>query len=76
MFMNIIFHKVDKAALSTMYLLNDNVDNYTYVGPRGLLGMSGYPKEKKIIKSIKKNYNKTIEFTNNYLKDKLKQLNK
>lgn len=76
MFMNIIFHKVDKAALSTMYLLNDNVDNYTYVGPRGLLGMSGYPKEKKIIKSIRKNYNKTIEFTNNYLKDKLKQLNK
>ena len=72
MFMNLIFHKVEKAALSTMYLLNDDVNNKTYVGPRGLLGFSGYPKKKKIIKSIKKNYLKTIDFTNNYINNKLK----
>ena len=71
MFMDLIFHKVDIAALSTMYLLNDDISNGTYVGPRGILGMSGLPKKKKLIKKIYNNYNKTIDFTDNFLKEKL-----
>lgn len=71
MFMDLIFHKVDIAALSTMYLLNDDISNGTYVGPRGIFGMSGLPKKKKLIKKIYNNYNKTIDFTDNFLKEKL-----
>lgn len=70
LFMDLIFHKVDKAALSTMYLLNNEIINKTYVAPRGLFGMSGYPKEKNIPKNICKNYIKTIEFTKDYLQNK------
>jgi drug/metabolite transporter (DMT)-like permease len=62
-FMNLIFHKVSKAALSTMYLLNDDIKNGTFVGPRGLFMISGYPKKHKISKGIKKHYLKTIEET-------------
>ena len=68
--MDIIFHKVDIAALSTMYLLDDSVNDNTYVGPRGLFGISGLPKVKKLTKVISKEYIKTIEFTKKYLKNK------
>lgn len=60
-FMNIFFHKPDKAALSTMYLLNDNIDNNLFVGPRGLFMISGYPKVYKLSKKIKKNQDLTIK---------------
>ena len=62
-FMNLIFHKVSKAALSTMYLLNDNIKNGTFSGPRGLFMISGYPKKHRISKGIRKHYLKTIEET-------------
>lgn len=62
-FMNIFFHKVSKAALSTMYLLNDDIPNGTFAGPRGLFMISGYPREIKISRRIRKNYLKTIEET-------------
>ena len=62
-FMNLFFHKVSKASLSTMYVLNDLVPNGTYVGPRGLFMISGYPKEYKVSRSVKKDFKKTIEET-------------
>ena len=62
-FMNLIFHKVSKASLSTMYVLNDLIPNGTYVGPRGLFMISGYPKEYKVSRSVRKDFKKTIEET-------------
>ena len=70
LFMDFVFHKVDIAALSTMYLLNDNICNNTNVGPRGILGMSGLPKKKKIPKRIFNNYIKTVDFTADFIKEK------
>ena len=69
LFMDLIFHKVDIAALSTMYLLNDDISNNTYVAPRGLFGMSGLPKKKKLSKKIYNNSIKTIKFTDKLIKE-------
>ena len=44
-FMKIFFHSPIKACLSAIYCLNDSINN-AYVGPRGLFGLSGYPKIK------------------------------
>ena len=46
-----------------MYVLNDLIPNGTYVGPRGLFMISGYPKEHKISRTVRKNFHKTIEET-------------
>lgn len=59
-FMDIIFHKVSKAALSTIYLLNDDISNNTFVGPKGLFRIKGYPKKDKLSKKIVKNHMLTI----------------
>ena len=49
-FMRIFFHKPEKAALSTMYLLKDNVNAPTFAAPRGIFHVSGYPKEIRLYK--------------------------
>lgn len=62
-FMNLIFHKVSKASLSTMYLLNEDIPNGTFAGPRGIKMIAGYPKTHKLTKKVTKDYQKTIETT-------------
>lgn len=60
-FMKMVFHSPEKAALSTIALLDK--DKSMYMGPRGINNMSGYPKENKITKHMKKNYEQTIEIS-------------
>ena len=62
-FMKIFFHGPCKASLSAIYCLNDNVKN-SYVGPRGLFGLSGYPKIKHLPKKAYIGYNNTVEYIN------------
>ena len=68
-FMKIVFHSVDKAALSTIYLLNEN--NSMFVGPRGIGNISGYPNVNKISTRMSKNYTKTIQISENLLLNKI-----
>ena len=65
-FMKIIFHSPLKAALSTIALLDK--DYSLFIGPRGINNMSGYPKENKITKHMKKNYLETIKISKKLLK--------
>ncbi len=65
-FMKIFFHSPQKAALSTIALLDKDLS--LFIGPRGVGNMSGYPKENKINKHMKKNYSKTIEVSKELLK--------
>ncbi|MBE6126814.1 MAG: SDR family NAD(P)-dependent oxidoreductase [Erysipelotrichaceae bacterium] len=44
-FMRLAFHKPDKAALCTMRLLEKDVASPTYVAPRGIGHLTGYPKQ-------------------------------
>ena len=43
-FMRLFSHKPEKAALSTCYLLQEDVDTPRFCGPRGPFHISGYPK--------------------------------
>lgn len=62
-FMKILFHSPSKAALSTLYSLSDkNINNM--VCPRGLMNLSGYPKIKKVKKSLYENYLKSMDIAN------------
>lgn len=63
--MRIMFHKADKAALTAVLAVNEN-KNGLYVGPRGLFGISGYPKTKKVPRRLCKGTSKTIELLNKY----------
>lgn len=58
LFMTICFHKVDKAALTTLKAMSDDIDSYYC--PRGIFNISGYPKKKRFSKRILKNYKETI----------------
>ena len=69
--MKIFFHKVDKAALSTIALLSDKYSKYGFVGPRGIYNISGYPKRNIISKRMKKDYQKTVMTLENILKTPL-----
>ena len=62
-FMKIFFHSASKAALCTMLSLTKN-NNNNMICPRGIFNLSGYPKVKKVKKSLTKNYHKTMEMTN------------
>ena len=63
--MKIIFHQADKAALTAVKVVNENI-NGLYVGPRGLFGISGYPKTKKVSRRLCKGTSKTIELLDKY----------
>lgn len=69
-FLKIFTHSSTKASLSTLYLFNNEIENGSFSGPRGLFKIAGYPKLNKISKKITKNYNKTVEFANNLIKNK------
>ena len=69
-FLKIFTHSVTKASLSTLYLLNDNIKNGSFSGPRGLFKIAGYPKLNKLSKKVKKNYKKTIEFVSKLIEKK------
>jgi len=64
-FMNLIFHTSDKAALVGLYAINKT--NNCFVGPKGFLEMSGYPKETKFKRSD--SYLKTVLFGLNIIKE-------
>ena len=59
-FMKIFFHLPNKACLVYAMVLRD-IPNGSYIGPRGPLQMSGYPKLLKFKNKYIKNYEKTIE---------------
>ena len=67
-FMKIVFHSPSKAALSTIALLDTSIAKPTFIGPRGIYNISGYPKENKITKHMKKDSLSSIEITKNLLK--------
>lgn len=59
-FMKVVFHSAEKAALSTVKLMDDQ--NSVYYGPRGLFGISGFPKKKKVPVRLQKHYYETVGF--------------
>ncbi len=65
-FMKTFFHSPTKASLSALYCLNDSVSG-VYVGPRGFLGLSGYPKIKSLPKKFSRQCEKTISQFNELL---------
>lgn len=69
-FLKLFTHSVTKASLSTLYLLNDNIENGSFSGPRGLFKIAGYPKLNKLSKKVKRDYQKTIELASNLIKNK------
>lgn len=66
-FMKIFFHSPDKASLSMLKALES--DCSIKMGPRGLLGLSGYPHKWRIKKN--KKYIECITYANNVLKERL-----
>ena len=59
-FMKIFFHSPSKAALCSIFSMSDkNINNM--ICPRGIANISGYPKVKKIRKSLFTDYDKSIE---------------
>lgn len=62
-FASLFFHSSEKASLCTIRLLDDRYLEPTFIGPRGLLHISGYPKETKIPSKNKIDYEKTVVFT-------------
>ena len=66
-FMKTFCNPLGKAALSYIYLLQDKIKEPTFVGPRGLFHIAGYPKVTKL-KGRNKNYMKTINFAYDWLK--------
>lgn len=50
--MHLIFFSPSKAALSCIYALDKETKNNTWIGPRGLFHVWGYPKENKLRKNI------------------------
>ena len=60
--MRILFHLPNKACLGMVLALEKQKD-HAYYAPRGLLEVSGYPKEVKIRKRLYKNQDKTIKIS-------------
>ncbi len=66
-FMKIFFHSSQKAALSTIKLLDSSITSPNFIGPRGIYNISGYPKENKLSHHMKKDFLKSIHITKNLL---------
>ena len=62
-FMKIFFHKPEKACLVYASVIRD-IPNGSYIGPRGPLEMSGFPKLLKIKNKYIKDYQRTIDLGN------------
>lgn len=67
--MKIIFPSPSKAALTAVYLFNHNINEKDWSAPRGLFGLWGYPKIKKINKIYFKETKKIEEYSINLLKE-------
>lgn len=59
-FLRLAFHSPSKAALCTLYLLQDKIDTPCFCGPRGLFHTSGYPCVYKLYQGNIKDYKHTI----------------
>lgn len=59
--MGVLFHSAEKAALGVTLLIARN-ENGSYYAPRGLFGISGYPKKKTVPKRLNKKHLETIKF--------------
>ena len=61
-FLRLFTHSAEKAALSTVYLLQDSVDVPCFCGPRGLFHISGYPKTYPLYRGNLKGEKETMGF--------------
>ena len=57
-FVRSIFHSPEKASLSTLYVLREEIQQPCFCGPRGLFHMSGYPKTYRLYKGNLKGMDK------------------
>ena len=74
-FLPLFTHSPHKACLGMVKLASDeNIENGTYLGPRGPFGISGYPIKKRIPKRIYKDVSLFIDETNKIL-EKVKKEN-
>lgn len=62
-FMKVFFHSPSKASLSSFVLLNREIQNGDFYGPRGFLHLSGYPKKTNICKTKRKKYAGIISYS-------------
>ncbi len=53
-FLYVFTHAPDKAALTAVYALKEDIPNGTVIGPRGLFGISGYPHKTKFARRVKR----------------------
>ena len=65
----LIVHSPKKAALSISLLSANEYDNHTFLGPRGLFEISGYPRILKLRKNGRKHYDVLFQETQNAIKD-------
>ncbi len=73
MFLPLFTHSPEKACLGIVDLAANNYENGTYLGPRGFLGIYGYPIRKKIPKKIYKDVNQFIDYSNAIIDEILKE---
>lgn len=58
--LRLFFHSPEKAALGSLYLLQDNIEFPCFVGPRGPFHLSGYPKTYHLYKGNLKGYSSFV----------------
>lgn len=63
-------HPASKAALTIVYALSEKISSGSYIVPRGLFHIDGYPTISAIPKKIKNNFEKDYQEMQQYLKDK------
>lgn len=71
-FMRIFFHSPDKAALCTLALLSEEIDTPTFMAPRGIFHISGYPKKIKLYQGNLAKYKETIAYTRDMISEYLR----
>lgn len=67
-FMKLVFHNSSKASLSSFVLLNKNIKDGDFYGPRGFLSLSGYPKKTHVCKTKRKKYDGIIAYSEKIIK--------
>ena len=68
-FMRRIFHSPEKASLSTLYVLREEVQSPVFCGPRGLFHMSGYPKIYHLYQGNLKRYKEIFAYLDKILQN-------
>ena len=59
-FVRLFFHPVDKAAISTLYLLQPKIKDPCFCGPRGPFHISGYPTTYRLYAGNTKQYKEIV----------------